>query len=117
MCKARRRCYRQLRRAFLYHPTPSRLLIQLCDCIAFGFSLPRLLDLASLLCRSWDTNYSIANGGKWAFSDSTDHSKYVVPLEQGFWDWLLSKSKAWGLATYEQDWLYNEFNNVVSKNG
>ena len=64
--------------------------------------------------RSWDTNYSIANGGKWAFSDSTDHSKYVVPLEQGFWDWLLSKSKAWGLATYEQDWLYNEFNNVVS---
>lgn len=59
-----------------------------------------------------DTNYSKANGGKWEFSDNSNHKNYVVPLEQGFWDWLLGKSKAWGLATYEQDWLYNEFNNV-----
>ena len=35
-----------------------------------------------------------------------------VPLEQRFWDFLLGKSKAWGLATYEQDWLYNELNGV-----
>lgn len=60
-----------------------------------------------------DTNYSKANGGKWEFSDNSNHKNYVVPLEQGFWDWLLGKSKAWGLATYEQDWLYNEFNNVT----
>jgi hypothetical protein len=35
-----------------------------------------------------------------------------VPLEQAFWDFLLGKSKKWGLAVYEQDWLYNEFNGV-----
>ena len=33
-------------------------------------------------------------------------------LEEAFWDYLLSTSKEWGLAVYEQDWLYNEFNGV-----
>ncbi|EGD83514.1 hypothetical protein PTSG_04123 [Salpingoeca rosetta] len=62
--------------------------------------------------RYWsnNTDYAIQNGGKFAFSDN----KYamVVPLEQAFWDFLLGSSKKWGLAVYEQDWLYNEFNGV-----
>jgi len=29
----------------------------------------------------------------------------VVPLEQRFWDDLLSSSAKWGLKVYEQDWL------------
>lgn len=40
------------------------------------------------------------NGGKFAFSDTK--YKMVVPLEQEFWDYLLSTSKQWGLYTYEQ---------------
>ena len=28
---------------------------------------------------------------------------------QGFWDDLMASSRAWGLKTYEQDWLHNEF--------
>lgn len=37
----------------------------------------------------------------------------AVPLEQGFWEYLLgSSAKEWGLTTYEQDWLYNELEGV-----
>ena len=63
--------------------------------------------------RFWSNNtvYAKANGGKFDFSDGSDGS-YVVPLQQEFWDWLLETSKEWGLYTYEQDWLYNEFNGV-----
>eukprot|EP01064_Diplonema_japonicum_P022867 TRINITY_DN330_c17_g1_i1.p1 TRINITY_DN330_c17_g1~~TRINITY_DN330_c17_g1_i1.p1 ORF type:complete len:753 (+),score=190.36 TRINITY_DN330_c17_g1_i1:65-2323(+) len=63
--------------------------------------------------RYWDhsTTYSVHNGGKFNFSDDGS-SHYVVPLTKDFWDFLMQKSKAWGLTTYEQDWLYNEFNNV-----
>eukprot|EP00755_Sulcionema_specki_P005652 Sspe_Gene.33353::Locus_16286_Transcript_1_1_Confidence_1.000_Length_2525::g.33353::m.33353 len=62
--------------------------------------------------RYWSSNtgYAKKNGGDWEFSD--DGAEMVVPMEQGFWDYLLGKSKAWGLSTYEQDWLYNEFNGV-----
>jgi hypothetical protein len=40
------------------------------------------------------------NGGKFKFSDTQYNT--VVPLEQEFWDFLLSTSKEWGLYTYEQ---------------
>jgi hypothetical protein len=33
----------------------------------------------------------------------------AVPLEQRFWDDLFADAKGWGLYTYEQDWLHNEF--------
>ena len=33
----------------------------------------------------------------------------ALPLEQRFWDDLMSSSKRWGLAVYEQDWLHNEW--------
>ena len=65
--------------------------------------------------RYWSSNtpYAEANGGQWQFSLPVAGSAgYVVPLTFEFWDWLLAKSKAWGLATYEQDWLYNEFEGV-----
>eukprot|EP01064_Diplonema_japonicum_P018967 TRINITY_DN2766_c0_g1_i1.p1 TRINITY_DN2766_c0_g1~~TRINITY_DN2766_c0_g1_i1.p1 ORF type:complete len:748 (+),score=157.49 TRINITY_DN2766_c0_g1_i1:51-2294(+) len=63
--------------------------------------------------RYWDhgTSYSIHNGGPFNFSDD-GANHYVVPLTQDFWDFLMERSKAWGLTTYEQDWLYNEFNSV-----
>jgi hypothetical protein len=28
---------------------------------------------------------------------------------QAFWDWLMESNRNWGMMTYEQDWLYNEF--------
>ena len=40
------------------------------------------------------------NGGEFEFSD-TQYAT-VVPLEQRFWDFLMSTSKKWGLAVYEQ---------------
>ena len=47
-----------------------------------------------------------------AADDSTDseysakgNATMVVPLEQRFWDDLLSSSLSWGLTVYEQDWL------------
>eukprot|EP01060_Flectonema_neradi_P036317 TRINITY_DN694_c0_g1_i1.p1 TRINITY_DN694_c0_g1~~TRINITY_DN694_c0_g1_i1.p1 ORF type:complete len:723 (+),score=190.92 TRINITY_DN694_c0_g1_i1:41-2209(+) len=63
--------------------------------------------------RYWSNNtpYAKANGGDFDFSDGSSNAM-VVPLHQEFWDFLLGKSKAWGLYTYEQDWLYNEFNGV-----
>ena len=36
----------------------------------------------------------------------------AVPLQQAFWEWLLTDATEWGLATYEQDWLYNELEGV-----
>ena len=58
-----------------------------------------------------NTDYAVANGGKFRFSDST--APMVVPLEQRFWDHLLGNAaKNWGLTVYEQDWLFNEFEGV-----
>ena len=62
--------------------------------------------------RYWSrhTPYAMYNGGDYEFSPSIEHM-YVVPLEQRFWDDLIANSTKWGMSTYEQDWLYNEFNN------
>ncbi|KAJ9459555.1 hypothetical protein DIPPA_32060 [Diplonema papillatum] len=63
--------------------------------------------------RFWaiDTTYATFNGGSYEFSDPIT-GDYVVPLEQRFWDDLLGNASKWGLKTYEQDWLYNEYNSV-----
>eukprot|EP00055_Hartaetosiga_balthica_P010247 m.43186 g.43186 ORF g.43186 m.43186 type:complete len:767 (+) comp7096_c0_seq2:66-2366(+) len=62
--------------------------------------------------RYWaqDTVYAKENGGKFEFT--SNKFNMVAPLTQEFWDFLMSSSKAWGLYTYEQDWLYNEFEGV-----
>ena len=54
--------------------------------------------------RYWsaNTDYAKQNGGKWEFLVD-DASQYALPLEQGFWDWLMMESRKWGLAIYEQD--------------
>eukprot|EP01043_Picozoa_sp_COSAG02_P034501 COSAG02_NODE_2416_length_8909_cov_10.038252_5_plen_183_part_00 len=58
-----------------------------------------------------NTDYAVANGGSFQFSDST--APMVVPLEQRFWDFLFGNAaNKWGLAVYEQDWLFNEFEGV-----
>ena len=59
--------------------------------------------------RYWSSNspYAKQNGGEFEFSEWKTEKDYIVPLEQRFWDFLLGKSKEWGLAVYEQDWLYN----------
>lgn len=53
--------------------------------------------------RYWsaNTDYAKQNGGKWEFLID-DASQYALPLEQGFWDWLMMESRKWGLAIYEQ---------------
>ena len=63
--------------------------------------------------RYWSSNtpYSKDNGGDYEFSPIINGS-YVVPLEQRFWDDLMSNASKWGLKTYEQDWMYNEFDNT-----
>ena len=63
--------------------------------------------------RYWSRNtvYSKANGGDYEFSADINGS-YVVPLEQRFWDDLIGNGTKWGLKTYEQDWMYNEFDNT-----
>eukprot|EP01064_Diplonema_japonicum_P017310 TRINITY_DN2537_c5_g1_i1.p1 TRINITY_DN2537_c5_g1~~TRINITY_DN2537_c5_g1_i1.p1 ORF type:complete len:749 (+),score=180.35 TRINITY_DN2537_c5_g1_i1:68-2314(+) len=63
--------------------------------------------------RFWDrsTPYSASNGGSFTFSDDGPEH-FVVPMKQDFWNYLLGKSKMWGLTTYQQDWLLSEFNNV-----
>lgn len=65
--------------------------------------------------RYWsnNTDYAKQNGGKWDFILEPDsHGGLAFPLEQAFWDWLLSDARKWGLRTYEQDWLYNEFSEM-----
>ena len=67
--------------------------------------------------RYWSTktNYATQNGGAWPFFfDATnDTNQMAVPLSEEFWSWLLTSSVAeWGLTTYEQDWLHNEFEGV-----
>jgi hypothetical protein len=69
--------------------------------------------------RYWsaDTDYAIQNGGKWQFFIDAPKSpaggSMAVPLEAAFWEWLLTDAvNEWGLTTYEQDWLFNEFEGV-----
>lgn len=59
--------------------------------------------------RYWsvNTDYAIGNGGNWSFYLDSPASpaggKMALPLEQGFWEWLLQSSVTeWGLTTYEQ---------------
>ena len=56
--------------------------------------------------RYWDheTTYAKANGGQWDFFvDPAGDGTMAVPLEQAFWEWLLTSSVTeWGLTTYEQ---------------
>ena len=48
-----------------------------------------------------------ASKGGWFCADD---GGYALPAEQKFWDDLLLSSRVkWGLAVYEQDWLYTEF--------
>jgi hypothetical protein len=60
--------------------------------------------------RYWDdaTPYAKQNGGQYEFIVEKDNGT-AIPTEQAFWDFLMSSSKAWGLAVYEQDWLHNEW--------
>jgi len=61
---------------------------------------------------SMDTNYAKANGGKWNFIlDPT--SEYALPDDQEFWNFLMQSSRKWGLTTYEQDWLDDEFDRFL----
>lgn len=58
--------------------------------------------------------YATQNGGQYLF-DIDNIKNGSVPLEQKFWDDLLSiPTSNWGLRVYEQDWLYNEFYVYVS---
>lgn len=68
---------------------------------------------------SANTDYSVANGGEYLFYEDAPGSKaggiMALPLEERFWvDLLQNTTAAWGggLATYEQDWLYNELGGV-----
>ena len=65
--------------------------------------------------RYWsaNTDYAKQNGGQWDFIIEQDsHSGLAMPLQQEFWDWLMADAKKWGLHTYEQDWLFNEFSEM-----
>lgn len=47
--------------------------------------------------------YYVQNGGKYDF---IVESEAALPVDQEFWDFLLSSSKdSWNLLVYEQDWL------------
>ena len=55
--------------------------------------------------RYWasDVVYAKQNGGQWDFLVDVASNK-SLPVEEGFWDFLMRSSKRWGLAVYEQDW-------------
>ncbi|XP_048245188.1 uncharacterized protein LOC124119100, partial [Haliotis rufescens] len=63
--------------------------------------------------RYWasDTTYAKQNGGQYYFI--VEGTK-ALPLDQIFWDDLLSNGRKWGLVTYERDWLQGEFGGVPS---
>ncbi|XP_072031491.1 uncharacterized protein [Amphiura filiformis] len=60
---------------------------------------------------SGDTQYAKTNGGKWNFIVEKEKS---IPQDEGFWNYLMSTSKEWGLAMYEQDWLAKQFEEMTS---
>ena len=53
--------------------------------------------------RMWATDnvYAKQNGGN--FSWIVD-KKVAVPIQQEFWNYLMTQGKQWGLYVYEQDW-------------
>ena len=58
--------------------------------------------------RMWsaDNVYAKQNGGSYDFLVEGD---LAIPTSQAFWDDLMAGGAAWGMAVYEQDWMYNEF--------
>ena len=58
--------------------------------------------------RAWSnrTGYAKENGGTWNFL--LDEGGLALPNDPGFWDALLASGKAWGLTTYEQDWMHTQ---------
>lgn len=67
--------------------------------------------------RYWalDNVYSKTNGGSFEFVEDTV-KEGSVPVQESLWKQLLEgPSKNWGLAVYEQDWLYNEFYQYVGQ--
>ncbi|KAK7102304.1 hypothetical protein V1264_020541 [Littorina saxatilis] len=63
--------------------------------------------------RFWsnDTVYATQNGGQYNFIVESSTGK-AVPNDQRFWNDLMRNASAWGLLTYEQDWLNVEFDSV-----
>ncbi|KAK8380448.1 hypothetical protein O3P69_016791 [Scylla paramamosain] len=57
---------------------------------------------------SGDTDYAQQNGGPYLFTVDGDTLK-SLPLDRVFWDDLLDAALAWGLDTYEQDWLDRQY--------
>ncbi len=60
--------------------------------------------------RFWSgyTPYAKQNGGDYNFLiDNQDNimGHLALPVDQSFWDFLMTSSKQWGLSVYEQDWL------------
>jgi hypothetical protein len=65
--------------------------------------IDEIMSMAFMLCRSPVTDYAKQNGGKFEFIVESEAS---LPVEEAFWDFLLSSSKeTWNLLVYEQDWL------------
>ena len=64
--------------------------------------------------RYWSnlTQYARQNGGAYAFELDADSGK-AIPVETAFWVDLLTNATHWGLLTYEQDWLHNEFEDMA----
>ncbi|XP_018013866.1 uncharacterized protein LOC108670887, partial [Hyalella azteca] len=58
-----------------------------------------------------DTDYAAQNGGRYPFFIDESTQK-AVPLDQSFWDGLFEEALQWGLSTYEQDWLDQEYDGV-----
>jgi hypothetical protein len=59
--------------------------------------------------RMWSNEavYAQKNHGSWPWIVPQNGNS--LPTSQAFWDWLIASGKQWGLAMYEQDWLYTEF--------
>ena len=63
--------------------------------------------------RFWsnNTDYAKQNGGSFDFY--VDPNGFAVPIEEGFWEFLLTTAKyEWNLMVYEQDWLDVEYQHV-----
>jgi hypothetical protein len=55
---------------------------------------------------SSDTVYAKQNGGQYNWLIEGNEA---VPLDQSFWNDLMTEAKKWGLYVYEQDWLFTEY--------
>ena len=71
--------------------------------------------------RMWSSNnvYAKQNGGAYDFIIDED-TNLAIPTDQTLWDDLIANKTPAGLVTYEQDWMYNEFeglNATLQKQG